>query len=169
MLKLLPISFKLLLVLYLFFFFNSAFSKNIPDCEFLANVEEEKRDLPYGILSSISRVEAGRIQIDGNKKGWPWTINHAGEGMFFENKYDAVDYVNESITRGDFNIDVGCMQISIKWHSMNFKSLEEMFDPKINIEYAAKFLKHLYDKHNNWEIAVKHYHSSDPSLSLIHI
>ena len=35
------------------------------------------------------------------------------------------------------------MQISVKWHSMNFNSLEDMFDPEINIAYASKFLKHL--------------------------
>jgi len=166
MFKLISQIFKLLTLLLTLFSYNFALSNNIPDCEFLANVEEERRDLPNGILSSISRVEAGRIQLDGNKKGWPWTINHAGEGMFFENKNDAIDYVNDSISRGDFNIDVGCMQISIKWHSMNFKSLDEMFDPKINIEYAAKFLEHLYGKHDNWEIAIKHYHSSDPNKNI---
>ena len=36
-------------------------------------------------------------------------------------------------------MDVGCMQISFKWHSDNFASLEQAFDPVININYAADF------------------------------
>ena len=153
-------------LLLILFFSNYAFSLNAPDCEFLANVEEEKKDLPNGILSSISRVEAGRIQINGNKKGWPWTVNHAGEGMFFESKNDAIKYVNDSISRGDINLDVGCMQISVKWHSTNFSSLEDMFDPEKNISYASKFLIHLFKNHGDWKIAIKHYHSADPRKNL---
>ena len=162
--------FKNLFVFIFFFIIFSysgfAFSLNIPDCEFLANVEEEKKDLPDGILSSISRVEAGRIGLDGNKKGWPWTINHSGEGLFFESKGDAIKYVNENLSRGDLNLDVGCMQISIKWHSVHFNSLEEMFDPEINIAYASQFLRNLYATHGDWEIAIKHYHSANPQKNI---
>ena len=58
------------------------------------------------------------------------------------------------------------MQISLKWHSEKFLSLEEAFDPKINIDYAASFLKNLFKKHGDWNLAIKYYHSSDPSKNL---
>ena len=149
-----------------FLFLQIGYTRIIPDCEFLANIVEEKFDLPPDVLASISNVEAGRILPNGNKKGWPWTVNHAGEGLFFENSSEAINYVKEALIIGDLNLDVGCMQISLKWHSENFKTLDEAFDPKINILYAAKFLKKLYNVHGSWDDAIKHYHSSDPNKNI---
>ena len=53
MFKLISQIFKLIALLLTIFYYNYALSNNIPDCEFLANVEEERRDLPNGILSKI--------------------------------------------------------------------------------------------------------------------
>ena len=36
------------------------------------------------------------------------------------------------------------MQISLKWHSDNFSTIEEAFDPIMNINYAADFLKNFF-------------------------
>ena len=159
---------KLIKISLLFYFlsFQISKAKTIEDCEYLANVIEETRDLPAGILSSISNVEAGRIIGNKPKRGWPWTVNHSGEGLFFENKLDAIQYVTSHLERGDLNMDVGCMQISLKWHSKQFSSLEEAFDPKININYAASFLTKLFNDHGDWNLAIKHYHSADPKKHL---
>ena len=40
-----------------------------------------------------------------------------------------------------------------------------MLDPTNNINYAIRFLKELFEKHNSWEDAVKHYHSATESLN----
>ena len=155
-----------LFILFYFLFLQFAFANATIDCEYLANVVEEKKDLPAGILSSISNVEAGRIIGNDPKKGWPWTVNHSGEGLFFENKFDAMQYVKSHLEKGDINMDVGCMQISLKWHSNQFTSLEEAFDPKFNINYAATFLLKLFNDHGDWNQAIKHYHSADPNKNI---
>ena len=155
--------FQLILTLVILQLSNSSiFANTLIDCEYLASVIEEKKDLPVGLLSSISNVEAGRIIHNNPKRGWPWTVNHAGEGLFFESKLEATKYVKRYLKLGDVNMDVGCMQISLKWHSDNFSTLEEAFDPLININYAADFLKKLFSIHKDWNLAIKHYHSSDP-------
>ena len=74
----------------------SSVAKTIIDCEYIASVVEEQNDLPVGILSSISNVEAGRIIGNNPKRGWPWTVNHSGEGLFFESKYEAIRYVRKN-------------------------------------------------------------------------
>ena len=161
------IFFQLILIIVFLKFSNlSVFGNTLIDCEYLASVTEEKKDLPAGLLSSISNVEAGRIIGNNPKRGWPWTVNHAGEGLFFENKSEAIQYVNRYLKLGDVNMDVGCMQISLKWHSDNFSTLEQAFDPKININYAAEFLNELFSIHNDWNLAIKHYHSSDPKKNI---
>ncbi len=61
-------------------------------------------------------------------------------------------------------IDVGCFQVNLFYHPEAFKSLEDAFDPAINAQAAAKFLRSLYDNSADWETAVAHYHSADPAL-----
>ena len=159
--------FQLILTLVILQLSNSSiFANTVIDCEYLASVTEEKKDLPAGLLSSISNVEAGRIIGNNPKRGWPWTVNHAGEGLFFESKLEATQYVKRYLKLGDVNMDVGCMQISLKWHSDNFSTIEEAFDPIININYAADFLKELFSFHQDWNLAIKHYHSSDPKKNV---
>ena len=72
------------------------------------------------------------------------------------------NYVLKHLKKGDNNLDVGCMQINLKWHKHNFKEVNDMISPEPNISYAASFLIQLKNKYGNWNEAIKHYHSSDP-------
>ena len=144
----------------------SADLSNKPDCENIANLIESKANLPSHLLSSISRVEAGRKLSTGEVKGWPWAINHAGKGLYFETKEGALKYLKNAVANGSRNIDVGCMQLNYRWHNEAFNSLDDMFDPEKNIIYAAKFVKELYERHQNWEDVIKHYHSNKEKFNI---
>jgi len=133
----------------------------LPDCEAIAAKVETATGLPQGILSSISRVESGHAWPDGSVKGWPWATNNRGKGKYFQKREEALKYIKKVIDRGDHNIDVGCMQINYRWHGKAFKSLEQMIDPAYNIPYAARFLSTLYERHGNWDKAIKYYHSGN--------
>ena len=130
-------------------------------CENTIESVELQTDIPKGLLLSIGKAEAIR-KINNKYIIWPWTINHAGKSLFFDNKEQMKNYVFKNLKRKDFNIDVGCMQINIKWHKNNFKKISDMFEVTPNISYAASFLKQLKNKHGSWDKAIKHYHSSDP-------
>ena len=130
-------------------------------CENTIESIELQTDIPKGLLLSIGKAEAIR-KINNKFIIWPWTINHAGKSLFFDNKEQMKNYVFKNLKRKDFNIDVGCMQINIKWHKNNFKKISDMFEVNPNISYAASFLKQLKNKHGSWDKAIKHYHSSDP-------
>jgi hypothetical protein len=133
-----------------------------PDCISLAKKAEQTHGLPDGILQSISIVEASRIQPDGTYKAWPWTLNDAGKGLFFDDAEQVLDYLDSNMSHPDASIDIGCMQINTKWHGAFFETLDEMLDPSSNISYAASFLSDLYHAHGNWDDAIRHYHSSEP-------
>ena len=133
----------------------------MPDCEWLANRMESQLALPAGLLASIAEVEAGRKQADGSMKAWPWTINHAGRGLFFESEKDALVYAQKHIETGDVNLDLGCMQLSVKWHLERFSDPAQMLDPVSNVAYAASFLEQLYQRHGSWDEAVRRYHNAD--------
>ena len=154
------------LLLAWIFYAQPSFTNDQVVCEEIAREVEIKNKLPRNILTSISLVEAGRKHIDGSVKSWPWSLNHSGKSAFFENKAEALDYLKKNITSEFKNIDVGCMQINVRWHRENFDSLETMINPRENIEYAASFLANLKTAHGSWEKAIKHYHSSTPRLNI---
>jgi hypothetical protein len=133
----------------------------VPDCETMAAEAGRRAGLPAGLLPAISRIEAGRGK-GGERRAWPWTLNHAGKGLYFETRAEAMTYLREATVRGRTNIDVGCMQVNHYWHGANFASLDAMMNPETNIAYAVRFLKELHDRHGSWAAAVRHYHSPDP-------
>ena len=130
-------------------------------CEVVTSEAEEAFSLPEGILTAIARVESGRKMQDGVYRAWPWTINDNGKGLFFDTRQSAIDYINKQKELNNLAIDIGCMQISVKWHAHAFSSHASMLDPYTNIAYAAIFLEELYQNHGEWDLAIKHYHSAE--------
>lgn len=124
---------------------------------------EDQHGIPRGVLQSITRVEAGRKTVTGEYMPWPWTLNDKGEGLFFDTKQAAVDYLQAAVSADDHSVDAGCMQVNTKWHMDGFFELADMLDPVQNADYAASFLIDLHAAHQSWDGAVKHYHSSDPA------
>lgn len=117
--------------------------------------------VPHDVLLAISLTETGK-KIGGKTSPWPWTVNMEGAGVWFSSKREALQYVKQHYSRGARSFDVGCFQINYKWHRQHFRSLEEMFDPKINARYAAKYLVELYLETGSWSKAAGFYHSRTP-------
>lgn len=132
-----------------------------PDCEILAEKTAKENGIPFGIMAAIARVEAGYTWPDGQHKAWPWTANRAGNGAYFGTKDEMIDIVENAILQGEDNIDLGCMQLNLRWHGDHFATLDDMTDPQQNIQYAASFLLELRDIHGSWQGAIQHYHSND--------
>jgi soluble lytic murein transglycosylase-like protein len=117
----------------------------------LITEQEERNNIPSGLLLAIATVESGSK---------PYALNIQGKSVIGRNKREAVDLIHEALAEGITNIDVGVMQLNVRWHRENFGSIEEMLEPKKNIEYAASFLLTLYKKYGDWHRAVRFYHSS---------
>lgn len=136
-------------------------------CSLSAARMEEKYGIKEHLLQTISSVETGRW--DNNRHefvSWPWTINANGKGYHFKTKEEAVAKVKQLQAKGIKSIDVGCMQISLKYHGKAFKSIEDAFDPDTNVEYSARFLTKLYNRRGDWQKAAMDYHSKVPSRGL---
>lgn len=133
-------------------------------CRLAAARMEEKYNIRINLLQTISSVETGRWDKK-NKTivAWPWTVNANGKGTHYETKEEALRAIRTLQKQGINNIDVGCMQISLKYHKEAFKSLEDALDPEKNMEYSAKFLSKLYQQTKSWAKAAMAYHSKEPS------
>ncbi|MCC7045307.1 MAG: lytic transglycosylase domain-containing protein [Alphaproteobacteria bacterium] len=145
-------------------------SRGAPDaCRIAIDRIEREANIPAQLMSAISMVESGRSDPDtGEKIAWPWTVNNAGDGRYFDTKAQAIAHVRELVRRGQLNIDVGCMQINLMYHPEAFIDLDEAFDPLANVAYAARYLKELRDAKHSWSLAVANYHSATPERGQIY-
>jgi Transglycosylase SLT domain len=116
--------------------------------------------IPYDILLALSVVETGR-----DNRPWPWTVNVGGDGRWFDTKEEAETHAQSVLDEGVTNLDVGCFQLNIRWHSKGFGSLSDMLDPALNATYAAEFLASHYAETGDWAAAAAAYHSATPEYA----
>lgn len=133
-----------------------------------AAIEQAERNhgLPPHLLAGISKVESGRWNKQKAELfAWPWTVMAEGRSRYLPNKAAAIAEVTALKAKGVRNIDVGCMQVNLRYHPEAFASLETAFDPAHNAAYAATLLAKLRVEARSWTKAIGLYHSSTPVLS----
>ena len=130
-------------------------------CEREIHRAAAKYGVPEGILYSVGLAETG-------KKGslQPWALNIEGKAAFASSLQQALQIFQQAKDRGAVLIDLGCMQINHHYHGAEFASVQQMFDPARNVDYAARFLARLHARHETWTMAVARYHAgpnNDPA------
>lgn len=102
------------------------------------------------------------------KKGslQPNALNIEGKPLFPRNRQEALAAFADARRQGKTLIDLGCMQINHRYHGAEFRSVDDMLDPRRNVDYAARFLVSLHARHMSWSMAVARYHAgpdNDPA------
>ncbi|MCK8780124.1 lytic transglycosylase domain-containing protein [Rhizobium sp. NTR19] len=133
---------------------NAAVSTHGGVCEREIQAAAAKYGVPEGVLYSVGLTESGR---KGNLS--PLAMNVEGKAFFPPSQQEAMNTFYAARQSGKKLIDIGCMQINHHFHGEHFSSPAEMFDPRRNVEYAAKFLRNLHDRHETWTMAVARYHA----------
>ena len=121
--------------------------------------------IPTDLMMAIGLVESGRTDsATGVRLPWPWTANLDGQDYRFDSAAEAAAWLRQMQARHVTSIDTGCMQINLKHHPDAFATTEEAFDPERNADYAARFLRSLYDgpAEHVWLRAAGFYHSQTP-------
>ncbi|PWR04441.1 hypothetical protein DKT77_01385 [Meridianimarinicoccus roseus] len=130
-------------------------------CEQAARRAADATGVPLPVLLAVSLTESGRKT--GARFGpWPWVLNIAGTGAFFDTRAAALARAQATLARGETSFDMGCFQINYRWHGDAFTSLDQMLDPGANAMYAARFLRELFAETGDWSVAAGHYHSRTP-------
>ncbi len=128
-------------------------------------IYEAKYHMPSNMLRAISVIESGKWSASSARRvAWPWTINVEGKGYQFSTKREAIMAVKKAMSEGKRSIDIGCMQINLKYHPQAFYNLQQAFEPNYNIAYGAKFLYETYKRNGNWASAISNYHNANPEL-----
>jgi soluble lytic murein transglycosylase-like protein len=111
-------------------------------------------DVPVGVLYAVALTETGhRGALHA------YAMNIEGQPKFNATLQEALGVFEAARRRGARLIDVGCMQVNHHFHGRNFASVDEMFDPRKNVDYAAKFLRNLRASEGSWTAAVARYHA----------
>lgn len=120
-----------------------------------------KYDVPLGVLYAVGLTETGH-------KGslHPFALNIAGKTVRAGSAAEAIALFNDSEAKGIRLIDLGCMQINHHYHGAEFRSVDDMLVPSLNVDYAARFLSQLRTQEGSWTMAVARYHAgpdNDPA------
>jgi hypothetical protein len=126
--------------------------------------QEAVYGMPGGLLKAIARVESSGSPYGTRSKPWPWTLNVGGAAHYYPTKDAALTALQGFKAASDVNIDVGCMQISLRHHPKAFPDLATALDPVANVDYGALFLASLKARSGDWMIAAGDYHSTTPGF-----
>ena len=129
-------------------------SAAIAVCERQMQKAANAQGVPLGVLYAVGMTESGR-------KGslHPYALNIEGRTVFAGSEAEALLVFADARKSGAKLIDVGCMQINHYYHGSRFHSVKAMFDPALNIRYAAQFLRELRGREGSWTMAVARYHA----------
>ncbi len=128
---------------------------------------EAAQDIPAQLLGAIAIAETGRWDRERRENfAWPWSVYAEGRARYLPTKAGAIAEVEALLARGVSNIDVGCMQVNLYYHAEAFATLDEAFDPKRNVAYAADLLKRLKERTRSWSRSIGLYHSATPKHEL---
>jgi len=129
-------------------------SAQAADCASLIARTESSRNIPRGLLMAIAVTESA---LNGRPN--PFAMNIAGRSYFANGYQDMANVISANWSRGVQSIDVGCMQVNLKYHGMKFPRMTDLLDPNTNVQYGASFLISLATQAGSWKDAVMSYHN----------
>ena len=130
-------------------------------CESELVAPSRRYNIPLAVFYAVGLNESGskgRLQ--------PYAMNIDGTASSSASLAEAIDRFHRAKSAGARMIDVGCMQINHHYHGQHFPTLEAMFDPTNNVDYAARFLLELKSRERTWTMAVARYNAgpdNDPA------
>jgi hypothetical protein len=120
-----------------------------------------RHGIPAKMMHAITLVETRR-KVGGVSGPWPWTLNIKGKGYWYETRAEALARAAREISGGRLSVDLGCFQLNFRWHGENFNALDDMLEPALAADYAARFLGQLFAETGDWMRAAGLYHSRTP-------
>ena len=130
-------------------------------CEHEVSLAAQRYQIPLAVFYAVGLNETGahgRLQ--------PFSMNIDGRPVASASLPEALARFQRAKAQGARMIDIGCMQINHHYHGARFASLEAMFDPARNVDYAARFLRELKGRERTWTMAVARYNAgpdNDPA------
>jgi hypothetical protein len=94
---------------------------------------------PY-ILYAVALTESRKTDGHNRVNPSPWAINSAGNTFIPGSQQEAEALLNHLMDQGKRNIDVGIMQVNLRWHGHRVAKPEQLLIPSTNLEIGAGVL-----------------------------
>ena len=114
--------------------------------------------IPGPLFYAIALAESGKT-FKSKHRPWPWTLNIAGKGVYFDTRWEAWRALDASLRAGETSVDIGLMQVNWRFHSKSLGSSWLALEPYHNLRVAADILKDCYAKRRDWWASVGCYHA----------
>lgn len=119
-----------------------------------------QHEIPVGLFYAVALTESGKmIESVNRRRPWPWTLNIAGEGLYFKSRWEAWRALDQSLRAGQDSVDIGLMQVNWHFHQASLGSTWLALDPTHNLSVGADILKDCYEKRRDWWASVGCYHA----------
>ena len=116
--------------------------------------------IPSAMLYAVALTEsATRLTNSNIYRPWPWTLNVAGQGYFFDSRVEAWQALKNWIRQGRRSIDIGLMQVNWRYHKKKLGTPWQALDPYHNLRVGAAILQDCYQTRQDWWASVGCYHS----------
>jgi hypothetical protein len=99
----------------------------------------EQRGLDPYILYAVALVESAKVS-KRVAKPWPWALNRQGRPFIPSSLTEAKDILGGSLAKGIRSIDVGLMQVNVRWQGHRVRQPEDLLDPETNLKVGADVL-----------------------------
>jgi len=94
------------------------------------------------LIRSIAFEESRRYDpMTGEVRPWPWTLRAEGKALFFETRREAERELRRLRYSGLRNIDVGAMQVNVRWNGDLARTPEDLLDPGVNLWAATQVIR----------------------------
>ena len=139
---------------------------NLGNTEWARTAKRYRLD-PY-ILYAIALVESARIR-DDLAHPWFWALNRNGKSVYPHSATEALQQIRQHLVTGQRNIDVGLMQVNLRWHRQRVSRLEDLLDPVINLDVGARILAEaIATAPNDLALGVGRYHAWSNPVEAYH-
>jgi soluble lytic murein transglycosylase-like protein len=114
---------------------------------------------PY-VLYAVALIESAKSSDFKAVTPWPLAINKSGKAIIPATKQEAQNILNKSLAEGNRQIDIGMMQINLRWHGHRVDKPEHLLNPVTNLEIGAQILSEaIQSVPNNLVLGIGRYHS----------
>lgn len=121
-----------------------------------------EKDIDPHLLYAVALAESA---YSPNKKArgaapYPWTLRLPERPIYATSKNDAEQQLSKVLTYTSA-VDVGLMQVNVRWHKHRVKHARDLLDPETNVRVGADILlENLKRYPNDLIAALGRYHSS---------
>ena len=120
----------------------------------------QKFDLDPYLLYSVALTESAFSTQAQVVAPHPWTLRTSKTAYYLKDEEDTIRQLKQLESDGVTSIDVGLMQVNLRWHRKRVKDSADLVKPAKNLEVGSLILLEALKKYPNDEYkALGYYHS----------